>query len=298
MSKLRMTVSRLLALGGLTAASGSGLAFYKYSLLNGDSSSIAECRRANPAADFVVKDTDPLHKDTKIWNDNWDFRKDLSPPVKEPKVPILDNDDSTTTIPVSPRPTATRHVVLVRHGQYVYADKDKQRVLTELGRQQASATGQRLKSMNFNFDKVTVSTMTRAQETANIIGESIPDVPFTECSLLREGAPYPPEPPSSRWKPEQYQFFKDNPRIEGAFRKYIHRADPSQKEDSYELIVCHANVIRYFVCRALQFPPEGWLRMSIGNCGITWLSIRPNGRVSLRGLGDTGHLPPDMVTFS
>lgn len=49
--------------------------------------------------------------------------------------------------------------------------------------------------------------------------------------------------------------------------------------------------------RALQFPPEGWLRMSIGNCGVTWLTIRPSGNVSLRGLGDTGHLPPDHVTF-
>ena len=45
-------------------------------------------------------------------------------------------------------------------------------------------------------------------------------------------------------------------RIEAAFRKYFHRAESSQKEDSYEIIVCHANVIRYFVCRALQFPPE------------------------------------------
>ena len=53
-----------------------------------------------------------------------------------------------------------------------------------------------------------------------------------------------------------------------------------------------------FLSRALQFPPEGWLRMSIGNCGVTWLTIRPNGRVSLRGLGDTGHLPPELVTFN
>ena len=35
-------------------------------------------------------------------------------------------------------------------------------------------------------------------------------------------------------------------------RKYFRRADSTQKEDSYEVIVCHANVIRYFVCRAIQ----------------------------------------------
>ena len=45
------------------------------------------------------------------------------------------------------------------------------------------------------------------------------------------------------------EYFQDGSRIEAAFRKYIHRADVKQANDSHELIVCHANVIRYFVCR-------------------------------------------------
>ncbi len=45
------------------------------------------------------------------------------------------------------------------------------------------------------------------------------------------------------------EFFRDGARIEAAFRKYFHRAPPDQKEDSTEVLVCHANVIRYFVCR-------------------------------------------------
>jgi serine/threonine-protein phosphatase PGAM5 len=52
----------------------------------------------------------------------------------------------------------------------------------------------------------------------------------------------------------------------------------------------------FMIFRALQFPTEGWLRMSIGNCGITWLTIKPNGRVSLRSMGDTGHLHPHLIT--
>ena len=48
------------------------------------------------------------------------------------------------------------------------------------------------------------------------------------------------------------QVFQDGARIEAAFRKYIHRADPDQLEDSYEIIVCHANVIRYFICRSVN----------------------------------------------
>ena len=45
------------------------------------------------------------------------------------------------------------------------------------------------------------------------------------------------------------EFFRDGARIEAAFRKLFHRAKPTQKEDSVEIVVCHANVIRYFVMR-------------------------------------------------
>ena len=53
-----------------------------------------------------------------------------------------------------------------------------------------------------------------------------------------------------------------------------------------------------FLFRALQLPPEAWLRISIANCGITRLTIRPNGMISLQSLGDSGHLPSDMITFN
>ena len=70
----------------------------------------------------------------------------------------------------------------------------------------------------------------------------------------KKGDPYPPEPPIL-WDPED-KWVDDGRRIEAAFRKYFHRAEPEQEKDSYEVIVCHANVIRYFLCRALQLPPE------------------------------------------
>lgn len=50
--------------------------------------------------------------------------------------------------------------------------------------------------------------------------------------------------------------------------------------------------------RALQFPPEAWLRLSLQHGSITWLSVQPSGRVTLRSLGDTGHMPPTLLTTS
>lgn len=41
----------------------------------------------------------------------------------------------------------------------------------------------------------------------------------------------------------------DGARIDAAFAKYFYRPDAAQEKDSYTIIVSHANVIRYLVCR-------------------------------------------------
>ncbi|KAF5923855.1 hypothetical protein HPG69_007486, partial [Diceros bicornis minor] len=194
---------------------------------------------------------------------------------------------------------ATRHIFLIRHSQYhVDASLEKDRTLTPLGREQAELTGLRLASLGLKFNKIVHSSMTRAIETTDIISKHLPGVRKVSTDLLREGAPIEPDPPVSHWKPEAVQYYEDGARIEAAFRNYIHRADAKQQEDSYEIFICHANVIRYIVCRALQFPPEGWLRLSLNNGSITHLVVRPDGRVALRTLGDTGFMPPDKISRS
>lgn len=86
--------------------------------------------------------------------------------------------------------------------------------------------------------------------------------PWEFDQLLREGAPCVPEPAHSSWKPGPEEFFREGARIEAAFRKHIHRPPPSQTETTWELLVCHGNVIRYFTMRALQLPANAWLRLS------------------------------------
>lgn len=195
---------------------------------------------------------------------------------------------------------ATRNILLIRHGQYNTAgEKDVDHTLTKNGIEQATSTGKHLKKTDLPFSKLIVSTMTRAQETANLVEAQLTNLPFTRSAthLLREGAPFPPEPPIHTWRPDD-KFLDEGVRIEEAFKTFFHRADVHQTEDSYEIVVCHANVIRYIVCRALQMPPEAWLRMSLQHASITWLSIRPSGRVTLRSLGDGGHIPLPLKTFS
>lgn len=233
------------------------------------------------------------------WEHNWD-RRDPESLVKPLKSNSSEKETKNRENELEKqRPTATRHLLLIRHGQYNLDGKeDSERYLTKLGKKQADYCGKRLKEADIEYTKLISSTMTRAVETAAIIHKHLPQLTWEKEPNLCEGAPIPPEPPIGHWKPEQFQFFQDGPRIETAFRKLFHRAEVEQKKDSYEIIVCHANVIRYFVCRALQFPPEAWLRISLDHASITWVTIRPSGRVSIRRLGDSGFIPAKEVTAS
>ncbi|KAK6315809.1 hypothetical protein J4Q44_G00133330 [Coregonus suidteri] len=229
------------------------------------------------------------------WDSNWDKRDPLALINGKKKKDKEITSEELNTEMENNKPKATRHIFLIRHSQYnLNGSVDKERVLTPLGREQAEYTGQRLAALGLKYDVMVHSTMTRATETAKIISKHLPEVDKVSCDLLREGAPIEPVPPIS-WKPDCV-YHEDGARIEAAFRRYIHRADTKQTEDSYEIIVCHANVIRYFVCRALQFPPEGWLRLGLNNGSITWITIRPSGRVGLRMMGDSGFMPPEKLT--
>eukprot|EP00096_Caligus_rogercresseyi_P005323 TRINITY_DN20585_c0_g1_i1.p1 TRINITY_DN20585_c0_g1~~TRINITY_DN20585_c0_g1_i1.p1 ORF type:complete len:223 (-),score=44.66 TRINITY_DN20585_c0_g1_i1:98-766(-) len=189
-----------------------------------------------------------------------------------------------------PRSKGNRYLLLVRHGQYDFGTGR----LTPKGWEQAFATGERLKALDLSFESIRRSSMPRAIETASAIETALPSVPRMPTNdLLCEGKPYPDTPPRTSWR-APHILHEQGARIEAAFRELFHRS--AVDKDSYEIIVCHANVIRYFVCRALQIPPEAWLRLSLKHASITLICIRPDGRVSLRALGDSGHLPPSLLT--
>jgi len=247
------------------------------------------------------------------WDSNWDKRDphSLVKPLKQGASEEEINEYKEKVAKLTP--TAGRLLILVRHGQYNLAGtQDSERYLTDLGKEQADLTGQRLAEIRKHREKpgedgqvkkfnvsLVLSTMTRATETAQIILKHFPDIPWTACDLIREGAPCQPVPDASaHWNPDPHLFFEEGARIEAGFRKYFHRADPGQKEDSVELLVCHGNVIRYFICRALQLPPQAWLRIAVHNGSFTTVSIQPTGRVSISGIGEVGHFPTDKLTFN
>ncbi|KFD58326.1 hypothetical protein M513_00552, partial [Trichuris suis] len=238
-----------------------------------------------------ITDQDPLS-----WDNNWDKRdaESFLPSDKlyeqnTKKVGLADKKAKNKSV--------SRNLFLVRHGQYYTDGKDKN--LTDLGRKQAELCAERLSRLGFHFTRFVSSEKQRAVETASIISRFMqPDDEFQYDSLLNEGSPVRPDPVTSETARKQdLCYYEDGPRIEAAFRRYFHRPAADQTADSFEIFVCHANVIRYFVCRALQIQSNAWRRMSIAHCSITWVKISQSGRVHLRSLGDTGFMPANMITY-
>ena len=184
-------------------------------------------------------------------------------------------------------------------------------------------------------ERIIHSTMARATMTADIIAQVFAeDVERASADVLREGAPVRPEPDT--WQQSEETHAKDAPRIESAFRSICYRALPrrdSSHEQSrtndtnttstsapssvssstasdassvtvnapsktHEIVVCHANVIRYCTLRAIQCPPDAWLRFALYNGCITRVDFFPDGGVSVRTFGDCGFMHPSMLTFN
>ena len=190
----------------------------------------------------------------------------------------------------------TRTLILVRHGVYDSADPsddDTGKGLTEDGRKQARLTGARLSVWPQPIGTLYASTMTRARETAAILAEALPALAPRLTRDLRECTP-----PTDRADimaglgPGEADTCRS--RLEAAFACYFR---PAAGGDSTEVLVCHGNVIRYFVCRVLGLDPVRWLAMTIANCSLTVVQVRPDGTMRLLSFSDAGHLPVALQTY-
>jgi len=177
----------------------------------------------------------------------------------------------------------TRTLVFLRHGQYEAAGLGS---LTPLGREQARLTGKYLESVR--VDAIWSSTLPRARETAEIVAEVLGGHVARHTRLLREGMYTKVEgynvPASERRE--------DRERADAAYRKFFR----TSRADRTELVVCHGNLIRYLVCRALHAPIPKWLRLNTSHCGLTRILIRQTGAVRVVSYNETSHLPVKLVT--
>lgn len=206
-------------------------------------------------------------------------------------------------------PPRTKHMILVRHGHYINAHapdiSDSKQVLSQMGRLQAEFTGQCLRMAHTRIPKrvnVTVvhSDMTRAVEAAAIIAGNFSDGLLESSSLLREG--WPGTPYSSDTPTDDKQSRMDNARMQKAFDTFFlspHNAQDENDDESYCILVCHANLIRFFLCRALGIEATNtWGHFEINHCGITRIDVCANCPIKVMAVNETGHLPQTLITSS
>jgi serine/threonine-protein phosphatase PGAM5 len=191
---------------------------------------------------------------------------------------------------------AKRVLYLVRHGQYHHARRDAG-ALTGKGEEQAQVTASCLQAIP--FARLYYSPMKRAAQTAEIIAAAFPHVIMQTDDALRECIPSIP----SRYTAYFAGHYPDlnatqlNNCLEHMNSAFNHYFKPTNSDqDVYELLVCHGNVIRYFVSQALQAHVDIWANMLINNCGITRILVETDGQMYLVSHNDIGHLPEELRT--
>ena len=197
-----------------------------------------------------------------------------------------------------PEKKGTRTIYLIRHGHYDEADERDEytgKELTPLGISQARLVASRLKAMPVDFTSLISSTMTRAKQTALVINQEFPELQVEQNKLIIECTP-PTWRKDIMVNTDSVEVFECVENIEKAFQEYF---IPSPDEnDRNDIIVCHGNVIRYFVTKVLRVDPLSWLQMSITNCSLTIVRITPNGSMKLDAFSDYGHIPENLRTFT
>jgi serine/threonine-protein phosphatase PGAM5 len=201
-------------------------------------------------------------------------------------------------LPLAAVPVAAaeaRTIWLVRHGQYDHDDPRDESVgkgLVPIGVAQARLLGARLRATGVVFDAFDASPLTRARQTAEALGEDlagrapriVPEI--AECTMptRRTEITADEDPAEMKACSERLdQFFAE-------------RFVPSPDRERNELVVCHGNVIRYLVTKALGVDTTAWLEMSVHNASLTVIRVEADGRFKVIAVGDSGHLPPSMLT--
>ncbi len=178
-----------------------------------------------------------------------------------------------------------RYLFLVRHGDYDSSDLSNPVAgpgLNALGKEQAAFVASRLAALPITFDTVVASQLARARETGDIIAAKLGHTVQRDANLSETRPPGDGVPPFAVVASAEAQ-------LQRAWNRYVVPAPPGAV--THDLLICHGNVIRWFVVRALGADPRQWSRMEIGNASITVIEVLPNGSTNLLLYNDTSHIP-------
>ena len=187
-------------------------------------------------------------------------------------------------------------VYLVRHGAFdrdTHADDVTANPLNALGHEQAKALGARLAAMHLTFRSLVTSDFLRARQTAEDIGALVHVTPQVD-SLIHECTPTLEHPEYTTYhSPEDVA--RCVATLESVWSRYL---APTPDADTWDVLVCHGNVIRWLTLRSLGADVRNWYGPDIANASLTVIAVRADGTCRLVTFDDTGHLPFEKQTWA
>ena len=196
-----------------------------------------------------------------------------------------------------PRPRGVHYVYLVRHGLYdrdtVQTDDRIGSGLNALGHEQAKLLGERLAKLPVKIHLLVSSDFTRARQTADDAGallgmKSERDTLLRECTSTADRADYMVNHTAA-------EIAECDADRQAAWAKYV---TPTPDADTHDVLVCHGNVIRWMVAKALGMDTKGWTRFDIANCSITVIAVRPDGSTRLVMYSSVDYMPLEKQTWA
>ena len=196
-----------------------------------------------------------------------------------------------------PAAQGVHYVYMVRHGIYdrdtTATDDRTSNGLNALGHEQAKLAGARLASLGIKFDRLISSEFLRARQTADDMGALMKMMP-TRDGALNECTPASVSAALMASEKPADVAACDSVRAV-AWRRYF---VPTPTRDTYDVLVCHGNVIRWTMMRALGADTKLWSNQDIGNGSLTIIAVRPDGTIRLVEYSDVGHIPVEKQSWS
>ena len=193
--------------------------------------------------------------------------------------------------------TGVHYLYLVRHGIY---DRDPAVTndsigngLNALGHEQAKLIGARLAALPIRFDRLVSSGLLRAVQTADDMGvamkmKPVRDAVLNECTPTSSNARI-----MAGENPAEVAACDSLRAVQ--WQRYF---TPTPERDTFDVLVCHGNIIRWTFLRAVSGAVQGWANLDIGNASLTIIAVRPDGSTRAVMYSDVGHLPAAKQTWS
>ena len=166
-------------------------------------------------------------------------------------------------------------------------DSDTYGSLTKLGHYQSVCAAKRL--AEYPISAIHSSSLDRAKETALSIVEKFSGIEIRSHHLLKEGLPYVPNSIIKERRLDKQAIKLDKERMDKAYKAFFNGT--KEEGDKHVALICHGNIIRYFICKALNVPVEAWTKFEIFECSITIVKVKPNNLCIVQSFAEIGHIP-------